>query len=194
MLPRKDICFSLGIPLKSGQQPDNRLPLALAAITASFLSNFMYEQWKTTKLFNEEEKTASMLNNPPTRQVMEAINEAVNDLAGRICAVKWPNDVLLAHKGDPDELQYRKCGGILVERTANALVIGIGLNVNSRCSDFDGDFSSEITTLHECIGHEVERESLFSGLAMRTVWSSGIQWNPQGFQQGESLFHRRPVI
>ncbi|MGW5851333.1 biotin--[acetyl-CoA-carboxylase] ligase [Streptomyces sp. NPDC055254] len=44
--------------------------------------------------------------------------------AGVDTALKWPNDLLVAVDGDE-----RKTGGILAERVADGIVLGIGLNV-----------------------------------------------------------------
>ncbi|WP_046779128.1 biotin--[acetyl-CoA-carboxylase] ligase [Streptomyces yangpuensis] len=44
--------------------------------------------------------------------------------AGVDTALKWPNDLLVTVEGEE-----RKAGGILAERTADGIVIGIGLNV-----------------------------------------------------------------
>ncbi|MDJ0385722.1 biotin--[acetyl-CoA-carboxylase] ligase [Streptomyces sp. G-G2] len=45
--------------------------------------------------------------------------------AGVDTALKWPNDLLVTVDGDE-----RKTGGILAERTGDAVVVGIGLNVS----------------------------------------------------------------
>lgn len=52
-----------------------------------------------------------------------ALVEAVRAVAELPAMVKWPNDVLL---------DGRKLAGILVERTANAVVVGLGVNVSTR--------------------------------------------------------------
>ncbi|MFB8393731.1 MULTISPECIES: biotin--[acetyl-CoA-carboxylase] ligase [Streptomyces] len=44
--------------------------------------------------------------------------------AGVDTALKWPNDLLVTVEGEE-----RKAGGILAERTADGIVVGIGLNV-----------------------------------------------------------------
>lgn len=50
---------------------------------------------------------------------------ALSRAAGVDTALKWPNDLLVTVEG-----QERKFGGILAERTGDAVVIGIGLNVS----------------------------------------------------------------
>ncbi|MGW1374930.1 biotin--[acetyl-CoA-carboxylase] ligase [Streptomyces sp. NPDC002446] len=49
---------------------------------------------------------------------------AVSRTAGVDTALKWPNDLLVTIDGDE-----RKAGGILAERAADGVVVGIGLNV-----------------------------------------------------------------
>ena len=49
--------------------------------------------------------------------------EAVRAVANLPARLKWPNDVLV---------DGRKLGGLLVERTADAVVVGVGLNVSTR--------------------------------------------------------------
>ncbi|WP_431043995.1 biotin--[acetyl-CoA-carboxylase] ligase [Streptomyces sp. P1-3] len=50
--------------------------------------------------------------------------------AGVDTALKWPNDLLLTVAGEE-----RKSGGILAERTGDAVVVGIGLNVSLRTEE-----------------------------------------------------------
>ncbi|MCQ4212269.1 biotin--[acetyl-CoA-carboxylase] ligase [Streptomyces longispororuber] len=60
-----------------------------------------------------------------------AVATALSSAAGVDTALKWPNDLLLT-VGDEE----RKAGGILAERAgADAVVIGIGLNVSLRAEE-----------------------------------------------------------
>lgn len=60
-------------------------------------------------------------------------------LAPRTVGLEWPNDVCV---------EGRKLAGILVEApTANRLVIGIGVNTNSRLRDAPAELQDRITTL-----------------------------------------------
>src|SRR5689334_25409181 len=52
-----------------------------------------------------------------------ALAEAVGEVTGVRASLKWPND-LLAVDG-------RKLAGILAESTGTAVVVGVGLNVNT---------------------------------------------------------------
>ncbi|MFI6880222.1 biotin--[acetyl-CoA-carboxylase] ligase [Streptomyces sp. NPDC050400] len=60
-----------------------------------------------------------------------AVATALSSAAGVDTALKWPNDLLLT-VGDEE----RKAGGILAERAgADAVVVGIGLNVSLRAEE-----------------------------------------------------------
>lgn len=166
MQPGRDLAFSIGLPLTAGLQPSPRLPLALSVLIAKCLANQVREQWAAAKL----QGTAGSGSQPSSEtgeRVLKAISQARDELAARICAVKWPNDLLLARRTAAGELDYRKCGGILVEQTGQSLLIGIGINVNSRAADYGPELSGRLNTLRDCCGFELDREALFSGLAMR---------------------------
>jgi len=66
--------------------------------------------------------------------------EAIERATKLKLALKWPNDLLA---GDPP----RKVGGVLLEHTHGWLLVGVGLNVNSRESDFPPDLQAQLTTL-----------------------------------------------
>lgn len=54
-----------------------------------------------------------------------AVHRAVAEVAGAVTALKWPNDVLVPADGD------RKLAGVLCEWTAQGVVAGLGLNVDT---------------------------------------------------------------
>ncbi len=73
-------------------------------------------------------------------------------------ALKWPNDILLNRK---------KCGGILMEgkfqgELLTSVVIGIGLNVNERLSEFPADLQATSTSVAEETGTTIQRELLLA--------------------------------
>ncbi|RJR31800.1 MAG: biotin--[acetyl-CoA-carboxylase] ligase [Candidatus Latescibacterota bacterium] len=70
------------------------------------------------------------------------------DRFARPPALKWPNDVFLAG---------RKLGGILAETTGEAVVIGLGLNVNEEAADFTGDLAGAATSLRAAEGRRFDR-------------------------------------
>jgi len=61
--------------------------------------------------------------NPPEISLVAALaaSDAVDETAGMETQIKWPNDVLL---------EGRKVAGVLAEMREDAVVVGIGLNVN----------------------------------------------------------------
>ena len=163
----QDLAFSLGLPLAEKQLPSPRLPLALSVILAQILGNLIREQWRAARLFRQEDDPGGDAQASPGERVTRAINQARDGLALKLCAVKWPNDLLLARPGTDGELEHRKCGGILVEHTRDCLLIGIGLNVNSTASDYGPGLMAQLTTVRDCCGLQLDREALFAGLAMR---------------------------
>lgn len=70
--------------------------------------------------------------------------------------VKWPNDLLI---GDPPA----KVGGLLCESGRGWLIIGVGVNVNSRTADYAG---LRLTTLHDALGQQQDRPALALRLAL----------------------------
>lgn len=78
--------------------------------------------------------------------VADAVDQLLKGSGLAPAQVKWPNDVQIAGK---------KCAGILVEASTglpggDALVIGIGLNVN-RC-EFPAELAESATSLRLCLG------------------------------------------
>lgn len=82
-----------------------------------------------------------------------AVAEAIEERCGVACDLRWPNDVLI---------QGRKCAGILVQLHGDAVVAGIGVNVNQR--EFPAELSSLATSIRLATGREQERESLLVAL------------------------------
>ncbi len=79
--------------------------------------------------------------------------------------VKWPNDIFV---GD------RKLGGILCERARNAVLIGIGLNLNHSAAELPVDVAPPATSLLlESGGRPVARGSVLARLAeaLAAVWT-----------------------
>lgn len=84
----------------------------------------------------------------------------LNDHHNLDIKVKWPNDLLSDGK---------KTGGILTELKgdpdrAEYLVVGIGLNVNQRQSDFPAELRRQSTSLYMATGREINRFDLFLSL------------------------------
>lgn len=67
-----------------------------------------------------------------------AVHRAVADVAGVTTSLKWPNDVLVPGDGD------RKLAGILCEWTAQGVVVGLGLNVDTARADLPLDTATSL--------------------------------------------------
>ena len=100
---------------------------------------------------------------PATQQfaVCELISIAICDILKSYTEdihIKWPNDIYY---------QDRKLCGILIEHDVEGshllrTIIGVGLNVNQ--THFASDAPNPVS-LHQILGHEVERESLLHAIA-----------------------------
>jgi len=69
--------------------------------------------------------------------------------------IKWPNDLLIAD---------RKVGGILLERRGDAVVVGIGLNVNGPSESLQVRVGTLLTTLESHYGAPLPREEVLVGI------------------------------
>jgi len=107
-----------------------------------------------------------------------AVAEAIVDLTGLDCRLKWPNDVLL---GD------RKLAGILIERVAGAggesvTLAGIGVNVNVTQfpSLLDGRSTSILNETGQAIPvedlEERVRDRLFTSLESKSTFALVERW------------------
>jgi BirA family biotin operon repressor/biotin-[acetyl-CoA-carboxylase] ligase len=66
--------------------------------------------------------------------------------------IKWPNDLLITDK---------KLAGILIQTSANWLMIGIGINTNNDCPDTDSPFKP--ACLKDVLGFRVSNLALLRG-------------------------------
>lgn len=85
-----------------------------------------------------------------------AMVRAIEEVTGVKPEIKWPNDILIKGK---------KCTGILTELQSDAdgiqaLIIGIGVNVNQEMADFDMQVQPIATSLKLESGHQVSRQEL----------------------------------
>ena len=78
-----------------------------------------------------------------------ACRETIQAVTGLEPLIKWPNDLYLDH---------RKVAGILCESVippgaggATRVLVGVGVNVNSRVNDFPGELRPLVTTVREHI-------------------------------------------
>jgi len=80
-----------------------------------------------------------------------ACANAIQEVAGVLPEVKFPNDLLLGG---------RKLAGILAEAREGRVVAGIGVNVNIRAADLPIDVDKPATSLLVETSHEVDRGDL----------------------------------
>jgi BirA family transcriptional regulator, biotin operon repressor / biotin---[acetyl-CoA-carboxylase] ligase len=92
--------------------------------------------------------------------------------------LKWPNDVQISGK---------KVCGILTEMRVSAnqrvdfVIVGIGMNINMRRSDFDESFREEATSLMEEMGTEISRLD-FTAILYGNFEKWYETWIAQGFK------------
>lgn len=100
-----------------------------------------------------------------------AVADAIADAAGLRCRLKWPNDVMINDK---------KVAGILCEsaggRPGSIVVVGIGVNANSRREDFPPDLRAMVATLLAERGSPVDRGALLSTLMNRLEEQLDLLW------------------
>lgn len=86
-----------------------------------------------------------------------AVAETIEKLCGAAIGLKWPNDLYL---------QGRKCAGILCEASLGAhededfIIIGIGINVNSKIEEFSDEMRVSPTSLLAVTGHTYPIDAL----------------------------------
>lgn len=92
-----------------------------------------------------------------------AVVQAIEDITGLQPQIKWPNDILINGK---------KVTGILTELQAdadriNAIIIGIGINVNQKLEDFPDELLEIATSLSVESGQVISRAGLMQAVFAR---------------------------
>ena len=82
-----------------------------------------------------------------------ATQEAISQITGLAPDLRWPNDVLIGE---------RKCAGILAQLDGDAVIAGIGINVNH--TQFPSEIASLATSLYLAGQRSVSREELLVAL------------------------------
>jgi BirA family biotin operon repressor/biotin-[acetyl-CoA-carboxylase] ligase len=77
-----------------------------------------------------------------------AVAEGVETATGLSAQIKWPNDVML---------NRRKVAGILAEMRGDAVVVGIGINVNQTREQLPSDARTPAGSLRSLTGREYDR-------------------------------------
>ena len=99
---------------------------------------------------------------PLTALSAVAVCRAIQQVCGAQAQIKWPNDLVLSG---------RKLAGILTEMALEGesghvshVVVGIGINVHQRLTDFDGEVAQIATSLDMALGGSVCRAQLAAAL------------------------------
>ncbi|MED3553613.1 biotin--[acetyl-CoA-carboxylase] ligase [Cytobacillus praedii] len=92
-----------------------------------------------------------------------AVVQAIEEMTGLTPEIKWPNDILLNGK---------KVTGILTEMQADAdriqaIIIGIGINVNQQEEDYPDELQTIATSLAIEYGKKLERAELIKVLLVK---------------------------
>jgi BirA family biotin operon repressor/biotin-[acetyl-CoA-carboxylase] ligase len=98
-----------------------------------------------------------------------AAADGITAATGLVPRLKWPNDVLL---------QGRKVAGVLIEATAGALIVGIGVNVAISLTDLPPDAAARATSLQVEAGRPISPHQVLQALLDRLaywydVWRAG---------------------
>jgi BirA family biotin operon repressor/biotin-[acetyl-CoA-carboxylase] ligase len=92
-----------------------------------------------------------------------AVQRAVNDLASVSTDIRWPNDVML---------NERKLAGIMIQASHDALIAGIGINVNQ--PSFPPEIEAIATSLRIETGREHDKEALLSHVLTEVMRGAGL--------------------
>jgi len=141
---------------------------------------------------------------PPARLplITLAVGLACRDVLFAACRleaqIKWPNDLYIGE---------RKVAGILCENVAissqgkgpAAVVIGVGLNVNSALADFSPELQPIVTTLLEHVGTPMDLDHLLADLVRAIEKNVGrvadvaegllVEWQRYDYLHGRPLVH-----
>lgn len=105
---------------------------------------------------------STLLRPPPGRKTAElslvgglAAAEAVERATGLAAQIKWPNDVML---------NRRKVAGVLAEAVEDAVVLGIGLNVNQTRDELPAEAATAPGSLRTADGVVRERARVLADL------------------------------
>lgn len=107
--------------------------------------------------------------------VADAMSAVHPPLAPRI-SLKWPNDVLV------DSL---KLAGILCERNGDAIIAGIGINVNQR--EFPPDIASRATSLALLCKRDFDRHAVLNEV-LSELYALHSRWRGEGFKELHPAF------
>lgn len=105
-------------------------------------------------------------------------------------ALKWPNDLFIGG---------RKAGGLLTEARVDAdqvrdLVLGVGLNLNSRVADLPRDLQRTATTLRDATGEAIDTNRFAAALIGRVLNGYNSYLDGSYRESFSSLWERYDVL
>lgn len=126
-----------------------------------------------------------------------AVAKTLDRYAGKICQLKWPNDVYFAGK---------KIAGILTESSAltngnpktRYAIVGIGININHGSEDFPFDLRKNVTSMLLETGSDTSVEDIFQAVRkellrlLQVFAADGFQpllkeWRKKDFLLGRTM-------
>ncbi len=113
-----------------------------------------------------------------------ATSDAVDEAAGMETEIKWPNDVLL---------EGRKVAGVLAEMRGDAVVVGIGLNVNQSEEQLEPGARIPPGSLRTATGRKHDRAHLLARLLER-LESRYDKWAARGLSLLFADLHGRDFL
>ncbi len=84
-----------------------------------------------------------------------AIAQAVEKLSGLKVLIKWPNDLIVNGK---------KIGGVLVEKSRKAFIVGVGVNLNTDLDEFPEEIRGRTSSLKSESGKHYDKEEFMREL------------------------------
>ncbi|WP_040228385.1 biotin--[acetyl-CoA-carboxylase] ligase [Bhargavaea cecembensis] len=117
-----------------------------------------------------------------------AVSNAIREEAGVEALIKWPNDLLIGN---------RKVTGILTELQADpdrvqAIIIGIGINVNQEPGDFPEELKDIATSVRIHAGREISRARLAASV-LRHLGRLSDLYLTEGFSEIRRMWEERAV-
>ena len=113
-----------------------------------------------------------------------AVADAVEEAGGGVTLVKWPNDVVAGG---------RKVAGILAEARGDAVVLGIGVNVNQGAEELPESAFPPAGSLRLLDGTERDRAPLLAAL-LRTLEARYQEWQRGGLATALADLRRRDFL
>ncbi len=117
-----------------------------------------------------------------------AVAEAIVEVCGITPTIKWPNDVLVKGKKVCGILSEMQTGQASAD-TLKAIIVGIGVNLNTRRDAFPEELREKASSLLLITGEPVER-GVFAASLLTHLEQSYLLWVQEGFTVLRSAWER----